>query len=436
MPRPVLPRELSLAARLAYVGYNVAGVLAALLCLPASPLLIGRRYREGLSQRLGRIPEAARRLRGPPVWIHTASVGETLAAAPLVFALRRRCPDLPIFMSATTVTGRSVAIAQLQPEVTMLLPVDCLGVVDRVFRRIQPRCLVLVETEFWPGLLRAAAVADTPTVLVSGRVSARSLRLYGWARPLFRYAVGQLAAYGMQTDADAERIVALGACPERVRVTGSLKASREPHGATTPPLAGLDNRRLLIAASTQPGEEAFVLEACTDLWHAHRDMLLLIAPRRPERFDAVAQFVAQTGLRSQRRSAVGDAVGHDLQVLVLDSVGELVRFLPAAWAVFVGGSIAPLGGHNVLEPATFGRAVAFGPHTENVAEAARALCASGGGATVRVPADLARYWGRLLARREVAEAIGDRARRVALAGADVIEHTWGMLAPYVNGTVR
>jgi len=418
--------------QLAYLGYDAAGGLAALLALPALPWLIGRGYGAGAGERLGRVPDAARRLATPPIWLHCASVGETRSAAPLVSRLRERLPQRPLVVSTTTLAGRAVAQADLAADVATLLPIDALRIVDRVFRRVRPRVVLLVETELWPGLLRAAAAVGAPVAMVSGRLSARALERYRWAGPLFPAALAHVGVFGMQSAADAERIIALGAPPDRVRVTGSLKASALPAAPLPPPLGGLDERRVLVAASTQPGEEEFVLQAFAALRRVYRDALLVLAPRRPERFDAVADLVAAAGLPWRRRSALTTTVGPEVQVLVLDTLGELVRFFPAAWAVFVGGTVAPLGGHNVLEPATYGRPVAFGPHTDNVADAAAALCAAGGGEVVRTPGELAEYWDGLLARRAAADAAGARARAVAAARSDALEHTWQMLAPLLG----
>jgi 3-deoxy-D-manno-octulosonic-acid transferase len=280
-------------------------------------------------------------------------------------------------------------------------------------------------------LLRAAAGVGAPVAMVSGRLSARALARYRWAGPLFPAALGHVSAFGMQTAADAERVVALGAPPARVRVTGSLKASAAPTPAA-PPLHGLAGRRVLVAASTQPGEEEFVLQAFAALRRVYRDALLILAPRRPERFDAVAELAAASGVPWQRRSALADTVGPDVALLVLDTLGELVRFFPVAWAVFVGGTVAPLGGHNVLEPAACGRPVAFGPHTANVAAAAAALCAAGGAAVVRTPAELAVYWDSLLADRAAAEAAGARAHAAMAASADALERTWELVSPLLE----
>jgi 3-deoxy-D-manno-octulosonic-acid transferase len=417
--------------QLAYLGYDAVGGLAALLALPALPWLLRRGYGDGAGERLGRVPAAAFQLPAPPIWLHCASVGEARSAVPLVARLRQRVGERPLVVSTTTLTGRAVAHSDLGADVATLLPVDALRIVDRVFRRVRPRAVILVETELWPGIVRAAQAVGAPVAMVSGRLSARALARYRWAGPLFAAALARVAAFGMQTAEDAERFIALGAPRDRVRVTGSLKASAEPIPAA-PPLAGLDGRRVVIAASTQPGEETFVLQAFTALRRVHRDALLVLAPRRPERFEEVARLVDAAGLPMQRRTTLEGALSAEAQVLLLDTVGELVRFFPPAWAVFVGGSVAPLGGHNLLEPATYGKPVAFGPHTGNVAAAAAALCAAGGGAVVRTPSELAEYWDGLLADRAAADAAGARARSVAAAGADALERTWSMLAPLLG----
>lgn len=427
-PRLPLPTERSAAERLAEAAYETAAAVAALLCVPAWPLLRRRGLAEGIGERLGRLPPAALHLPAAPLWIHAASVGETRAAAPLVAELRRRCPGIPLVVSATTATGRAVAAAELHPDVATLLPVDALRIIERVFCRLRPRGLILVETEIWPGLLRAAQRVGAPAVMVSGRLSARTLARYRWAGPLFQGAVRRLSALGMQSAGDAERIIALGALPVHVQVTGNLKGSAAPAVADAPPLAGLGRRPVLVAASTQPGEEEFVLAACAGLWEGARDLLLILAPRRPERFDAVERLVAEAGMRYQRRSRMGNQLDPDTQVLLLDTIGELPRHLTTAAAAFVGGTVAPLGGHNVLEPAACGVPVAFGPHTANVGEETAALVVGGGAVEVRTPDELRDFWRRMLAQPAEAAAMGARARAVAAERAEALPRTWALIA--------
>lgn len=430
--RVPVPTPSGFAARAAYWTYDVLGGLAALAAVPAWPWLAHRGYAHGIGERLGQLPDGAFAFTQAPIWLHCASVGETLAAAALVARLRDRCPERPLLVSTTTLAGRAVASDELRADVATLLPVDALRIVDRAVQRLRPRALLVMETELWPGLFRAAARAGTPAAIVSGRVSARAAARYRWAGPLFSAALGSVGALGMQTAADAERIIALGARPDRVRVTGSLKAMlrRELQAA---PLEGLNGRRVVAAASTQPGEEEFVLQAFSALNGRYRDALLILAPRRPERFDATTALLTERRVRFARRTRTADAVPGDVQVLLLDTVGELPRFLPSAWAVFVGGTVAPLGGHNVLEPATYGRPVAFGPHTENVAGAAKALCAAAAAKVVRAPAELAEYWEALLADRAVADAAGARGGAVAAARAEALNHTWELIAPMLEG---
>lgn len=429
-PRFALPPERSLRGRCAYASYDLAAAFALLGCLPLWPWL---RPRLGeLSQRLGRLPASFATLRGRPFWVHAASVGEALAAAPLIAEIRRRRPRVPIVVSTTTVSGRAVALHDLDVDAATLLPVDAWRIIDRVFRRIRPRALFVIETEIWPGLLRAAGRVGADTMIVSGRLSARTLRRYRWAGPLFPAAVRQVAVFCMQSEDDAERITALGAPAERVHVTGSLKGGRRPETLTEETIAGLRGRPVLVAASTQPGEEEFVLAACRSLWAEFSDLLLVLAPRRPERFDDVDRLAAGVELRYQRRSVMGNEVSSRTQVLLLDTIGELPRVLPWSRAVFVGGTVAPLGGHNVLEPATQAKPVAFGPHTENVAAAADALIAAGGGERVRQPADLERLWARFLREPAQAALAGERARTVAEARSDAVRRTWTCLEPFLG----
>jgi len=423
------------ADRLSYVAYNVAGILFGLLALPLLPLLLLTRHGRGLGERLAWLPPAAQRLR-QPLWVHAASVGEVLAAQPLIEALRRTRPEIPILVSTTSASGRDTARGLPGVEAALLLPADIGWIVGSAMRRLRPRCLVIVETEIWPALVRAATDCGVPVVIVSGRISARAAAHYAWVRWLTRAVLSQVAACAMQSAADAARIVTLGAPTARVQVLGSLKFARSANtppsvtsraAASTPtpaglPLAGCVNGRpLLIAASTHADEEQMVLEACAGLWAEYPDVLLLLAPRRPERFGEVDLLLARAGVTRQRRSELGGPVAGTTQVLLLDTLGELPDVLPVAQAVFVGGTIAPIGGHNVLEPAVFGKPVAFGPSTENVAAAAEALLAGGAATRVTDAKALRAEWGRLLRAPATAVEMGARGRAIVAAHAGVAE---------------
>jgi 3-deoxy-D-manno-octulosonic-acid transferase len=409
--------------------YDALGLAVSIAAVPLLPLLALTSVGRGLSERLGTIPASARALASRrPLWIHAASVGEVLAAAPLVAALDAR-GDGPVVMSTTSLTGRETARSLPGVAAAMLLPADIRWIVRRTIRQLSPRALVLVETELWPALISAAAEHGLPVVLVSGCISGRTASWYGRMRPLLRTVLGHMAGFAMQTQADADRVMTLGAPGARVEVIGSLKYARLLPAASGPTLQlrGTSGRAVLIAASTQPGEEQFVLDACRDLWSDHPDCLLLLAPRRPERFDEAERLLRAAGVRVLRRSQLAGAVSADTHVVLLDSVGELPGLLAGARAVFVGGTVAPLGGHNVLEPAASGVPVCFGPHTENVAEAAHALSEGGGAVRVHTAAELALLWRRLLADPGAARAMGARAQAVVQARAHVIDDTVALI---------
>lgn len=423
---------------LSYAAYDLVGNLLGLAALPLLPFLLLTRHGRGLGERLGRLPLALRRLRRP-VWVHAASVGEVFAAEPLIQQLRQKRPELQIVVSTTSVTGRETACAHLAVDAALLLPADIGWIVDRVLRSVQPTCLIIMETEIWPALIRAAARHGVPIVMVSGRISARAAARYSWIRWLTRPVLSQLSAFAMQTEADAERIVTLGAPPARVQVVGSLKFARAATAAPSRPetlasetAALVNGRPLLVAASTHPGEEQMVLDACGPLWAEHPALLLLIAPRRPQRFDEVDQVLSRARLRRERRSQLRGPVQSATQVLLLDTVGELPHVLPTACAVFVGGTIASVGGHNVLEPALFGKPVAFGPHTANVDAAARALLDGGAATRVGDAQQLHAEWQRLLAQPQAAVEMGRRGAAVIAARAAVAEQTFEVVRPFLN----
>ena len=422
------------AQMLSHAVYDLVGSLLGLLLLPVVPALLLTRHRHGLSERLGRLPRAATALR-TPVWIHAASVGEVLAAEPLVRELRRHEPGLPILVSTTTVTGRETARTQLAADAVTLVPLDVRWIVAGVMRRLAPRCLVLVETELWPALIHSASSRGIPTILVSGCISARSAARYARVGWLTRAVLPQIRVFAMQTAADVARIVSLGAPAERVHVVGNLKFARGvlAAGATTPaPGAALvAGHRVLIAASTHAGEEQLVLDACGALWAGHPDLLLLLAPRRPERFEEVATLIDRRGLVGARRSRTAAPLAPATQVLLLDTLGELPGFFPTATAVFVGGTTVAVEGHNVLEPAVYGKPVAFGPRVANVRDAAEALLAAGAATLVHDAAGLHREWERLLTDAEAAPRMGARGRavvdtRAAVAAqtADLVRTCW------------
>jgi 3-deoxy-D-manno-octulosonic-acid transferase len=418
-----------------FLLYDAVGLLVTAVGAPLLPLLRRTRHGRGIEERLGGVPRGARGL-ARPLWLHAASVGEVLSTEPLIRELRRHRPDLPIVVSTTSWTGRNTAAERLGADGVMLLPLDIRWVVRRCVKILRPRMLVIVETEIWPTLIREVARTGAPVALVSGRLTDSAVGRYrriGW---FLRGVLDRLSLFLMQTEQDAERIRAIGAPPERVRVLGSLKFARDtaagPPRSSASRLALPSDRPVFVAASTQPGEEELVLDAFAELWKSEQRPLLVIAPRRPARFNEVAGIVAARGLAFERRSESGRRVAASTQVYVLDTLGELAEAFPSARAVFVGGTTGTVGGHNVLEPAVFAKPVSFGPDTSNVEVTAQALLAAGGATRIADAAGLAAIWMRLLEDAGLAATMGRAAREVVDLHSAVAERTAAALLPFLD----
>jgi 3-deoxy-D-manno-octulosonic-acid transferase len=403
-----------------YVLYSAVLGVGLLAYLPA--FLLRRRragYGRNLAQRLGRLAEGL-----PPeprCWVHAVSVGESAAAVPLVEGIRRRWPELGIVVSTITPTGARIVGERLAgTAVHRYFPIDLPGPVGRALDTARPRFFIAIETELWPNFLRALARRRIPGMIANGRISDRSFRRYRWVRGLMRRVLADVAVFAMQTDEDARRIIALGAPSSRVVVTGNLKSDLLPEAAGDDPegwRARLDlgaGARLWIAGSTHRGEEAIVLDAFLRVRSRYPELALLLAPRHPERAGEVETLIRERGLRAARRSRLpADAAAG--AVIILDTVGELAALYALAEIVFVGGSLVPIGGHNVLEPAMRGKPVLVGPHMSNFREGAELLQRSGGGLVVKDAPELERELARLLEDRELARRMGDAARE-AFAG--------------------
>ncbi len=355
--------------------------LYTLLVLLFAPLALalllwrGRRehaHRGRLAERFGRGASLPR----DAIWVHAASVGEVQAAAPLVRALQRRHPELAIVVTTMTSTGSTRARAQLGDGVEVrYLPLDLPWTMRRFLTCSRAVAVVIVETELWPTLLGVCAERHVPVILASARVSERSARRYRWlgaalAAPLARVRIGA------QSEADAQRFLALGATPALTQVLGNLKFDlqlpAEIVAQGTALREQLGSGPVWVAGSTHEGEETAALEVHRRLLARWPQALLLLAPRHPQRFAAVTALVRETGLSFVARSS-GQSVTTNTRVLLVDTLGELLQCYAAADVAFVGGSLVPIGGHNLLEPAALGRAVITGPHTQNAPEVATLL---------------------------------------------------------------
>jgi 3-deoxy-D-manno-octulosonic-acid transferase len=340
---------------------------------------------------------------------------------PLVEGIRRRWPELGIVVSTITPTGARIVGERLaDTAVHRYFPIDLPGPVRRALDAARPRFFIAIETELWPNFLRALARRRIPAMIANGRISDRSFRRYRWVRGLMRRVLADVSVFAMQTDEDARRIIALGAPPSRVVVTGNLKSDLLPEAAGDDP-AGWRARlhlgagaRLWIAGSTHRGEETVVLDAFLRARTRCPELALLLAPRHPERAGEVEALIRERGLLAARRSRL-PADGAPGAVIILDTVGELAALYALAEIVFVGGSLVPIGGHNVLEPAMRGKPVLVGPHMSNFREGAELLQRSGGGLVVKDAPELERELARLLEDRDLARRMGDAARE-AFAG--------------------
>lgn len=384
--------------------------LALLLVAPLIPLRLlwrGRRergYLQHWGERLGgaEVPAGA-------LWLHAVSVGEMRAAQPLVAALRAAHPGAPVLLTCMTPTGRATAESLYGGFATIAyLPYDYAWLVRRFLLRARPRVGILMETELWPGLIHAAARLAIPMVLANARLSERSARGYARLPALTRACLQRIDVVAAQTEADAARLLRLGAAS--VRVTGNLKFDIVPppelveRGAAWRGQWG--PRPVMLAASTREGEEASILRAFAA--SAPADVLLVLVPRHPQRFDEVATLIEAVGLPCQRRSDLDGALDPRTRVLLGDSLGELFAYYAACDVAFVGGSLAPLGGQNLIEAASVGRPVLVGPHTFNF-EAATQFAIEAG-AALRV-GDAEALVGAAL------ELLGDAAARARMGEA-------------------
>jgi 3-deoxy-D-manno-octulosonic-acid transferase len=381
--------------RLARSLYNaaLAFLLPLLLLYYAYRVTLGGKSARHLGERLGLIPRRTlRALAGegdaPRVWVHAVSVGEVAAAHPIIRELRARNPEARIALSVTTVTGRQLAEERVKERSALFyLPLDLPTCVRAAFDSIRPDVLVIMETELWPNLLDEAHRRGIPTLLANGRVSDRSFRRARRVRFLYAWVLSCVDRLCVQTDADAERLVALGAPPDRVAVLGNSKfdescpvvsedecrALREEYGIAL-------DAPLLIYGSTGPGEDGPLLDAFQAMRMALPNLRLIQDPRHPERGEEVARLARDRGFAAIRRSRVKageeSPSGRD-PVVVLDTIGELARLFAIADVVFIGRSLVPQGGGNILQPLTYGKPVLIGPHTTNFREVVRIASEAG-----------------------------------------------------------
>lgn len=423
-----------------YVLYSLLTAAGMLLLTPYFLIrgLIQGKYLRNIPERLGRKfpPEllggSSADSGEKSIWIHAVSVGEVLAVLPLARQLKKNFPLRRLVVSTTTVTGQKLARERMPfADAVFYFPLDWRGPVRRALAAVRPAAVIVVETEIWPNFLRECRRAQVPVIFVNGRLSERSFRGYGRARSysagilagFLKTVLNDAALFLMQSEEDAARLRILGAPGERVLVTGNLKYDLAELDEKSPLTAWLEAELALgvrgpvvVAGSVLANEEISVLRAFAAVEREFPRALLILAPRKPEQFDNAAAIVAESGKGLLRRrdltlnGAGSSALSDPASVLLLDSIGELAALYRLADAVFVGGSLVPGGGHNILEPAAFGKVPTFGPSMENFREMAAKFLAAGAAIQVKNSEELGAAWGSVLREPERAARMGTCAR--------------------------
>jgi len=451
-----------------YFLYSVLMGLAAVITAPYW-LIQGLRhgkYLSNLGERLGfSIPEVATLPADRPgaIWIHAVSVGEALAGVALAKRLKDANPQRPLVISTTTITGQQVARERMPfADAVVYFPFDWAFCVRKVMDAVKPAVVVVLETEIWPNFLREAGRRKVPVIFASGRISGRSfvrfqkwLGIFGfYLRPLLASSLSNVAMFLMQTETDAERLRALGAPADRVKVSGNLKYDQELP-APTPLSTWLEAEckeqgrwPVIVAGSVVANEEPLALIAFGVVQGDYPEALLVLAPRKPERFGAAAEFIEEAHHQFVRRSELAVAGPVELSddncrsftasttVLLLDSIGELASLYRLADGVFVGGSLVPSGGHNILEPAAFGKVPVFGPSMENFAAVASRFVEAGAAIQVTSPEDAGVEWIHLLKSPEKMQKMGETARRLVETSRGALERALAEISRQLGDAPR
>jgi 3-deoxy-D-manno-octulosonic-acid transferase len=425
--------------------YNVLALISIIFVVPYHYYRSVTRGRPpAFAQRFGFIPAAElEKLAGSGViWLHAVSVGETIAAIPLVKELRRRFPEQKIVISNVTETGREVAGKIAGVDLCLYFPFDYPFAVNGLLRKVRPSLILIMETELWPNFIRAANRLAIPVLLVNGRISDKSFHRYLRFKWFFQPILANLSALCMQSAEDARRITDIGAPANRVHISRNLKYDIAAAPQSSQNRAELRRRYLIpedilvfTAGSTHNGEEEMVLEAYRAVLNEGREAFMVLAPRHPERASQVAELLSRAGFSYTRRSAL-DTRREPFtsgEVLLLDTVGELFDVYAVSDLVFVGGSLVPNGGHNVLEPASLRVPVLFGPHMNNFREIASLLLEFSAGVRVADGAELAVAVSSLLADREKRLEMGDNGARLLAENSGSTERHMAVIERFMGG---
>ena len=419
-----------------YFFYSLLLACVALVSLPwwlLQMLRLGK-YRSGLAERLGFVPARLNDARPGAIWVHAVSVGEVVAVSPLISELRQKYPDKQIFVSTTTATGQALARQRFGENRVFFMPLDFGFAVRPYLKALQPHILVLAETEFWPNLLHLAGKRGTALATVNARISDRSFPRYRKFKWFFGRVLANMDLFLAQTAEDAARLRAIGAATERVRVSGNLKFDVRPASGSVlvNDLRSLISKSkespVIVCGSTAEGEEDPLLASFKMVQQQFPSAIMVLAPRHPERFEKVAGMISSAGIALQRRSSWAAPRPIPNGIFLLDSVGELAAIYALADIAFVGGSLVPTGGHNILEPAQYGAAIVVGPHTFNFREIV-SIFEQGDAIRVVSAATLGPQFLALLNEPQERERLGHRAKDLFAQYAGATRRTLEALGP-------
>ena len=408
-----------------YFIYTLALLVGLLLAFPYY-LVRFRKYLPSLRDRFGllTLPQLHN-----SIWVHAVSVGEVKAVEKLLEGLRREFPDRHVVVSTATPAGQELARQRRDIiDHTFYFPLDLPWCVVRSLKRVNPEMVVIAETEIWPNFLRACRRRGIQVLMINGRISDRSFARYRIVRRWLRRVFQDYTIMGMQSETDRQRIEAIGADPHRVTVFGNLKYDVVP---SAKPLESdlvtflSDWHQVWVAASTMPGEEEFVLNSFSEVRQKHPELKLIIAPRHADRFAAVEELIKIRGFSCVRRTQLARSG----TALLLDTIGELAAVLEYATVVFVGGSLVPKGGHNILEPARHRKPIVFGPHMENFRDMTRLFLEAGAAVQINDASQLGRCIENLLSNPERASELGCNAHAIALSNTGATDRVLKFFQP-------
>lgn len=432
---------------MAILIYNIIIIASIPFLLPffLYRVLFDPSYRKGTGNRLGILPEEIKNGvddGNRRFWFHAVSVGEVMAAAPLVKIFKVRYPDSIIIFSTVTDTGNRTARAQIpDADHFIYFPFDFFWIVKRVVKAMRPRLFIFFETEIWPNLLLYLKSEGIPSMMVNGRISDRSFGRYKLVRQALKGVFGSVSLFLMQTKKDMEKIVVLGANPYKVFNTGNTKYDRalelimreKGRGLTRADMNIPGGSVVLVAGSTHQGEEEILIDVFHRLLAGHPDAVMIIAPRHLDRLSKIESLIASSGHTFFRRSKPGEGVeAKGGTIIILDTIGELSDLYKISTIAFVGGSFVPVGGHNILEPAAHGRPVIFGPYMDNFHEIATLIAGRGGAVQAQDRDDLYMKIDKLLSDRDSLERMGVEAKRFVMENSGATEKSMKLIERYIN----